>query len=174
MNDNEDALTCLKDYISSSEPKVNKDLRSEKPNLDIQNLDNLFEYIVAKTTVYRGLPSRYISDNLDEYQDMGYVSTSKDVTEALRFALEEDPCLLVFKLKERYKVIDVMKHLTDCNNEEEYILPHGQKYQVINKERYSRKETDLSFKEFEAKFQPNENMNCFESLNVFYLQPFTD
>ncbi len=171
MNNNTDALTCLKEYVSDSEPKVNIDLRRGSPNSAVPKLDSFFENCENKTRFFRGLPRRYVFIKGGVYQDLGYVSTSKDVTEALRFALEEDPYLLVFKLTEGDKVIDVMKHLPDYNNEDEYILPHGQKYQVTNKERYSRKKTDISFEIFENRFSPNENMIDFTSLNVIYLEP---
>ena len=145
MYDNKEALKCLREYISASEPKVNKDLSRGNPNSAVQKLDSLFENGENKARFFRGLPSRFVSVNENVYQDLGYISTSKDITCALAFALEEDPTLLVFDLTEEDRTIDVMRYLPDCNNEDEFILQHGLKYRVTKRERFlAEPKTDMS------------------------------
>ena len=139
----------LNSYFES----INEALRSGFTNdfsikYDIQQLDNVFKTIPEKIKpqkdmeVYRGA---YLSDELKNiikgnsktniYTDQGFVSTSKNINVANRFAKGNDKVLLHITIPKGSSVIEDEKlpsYARSKMKEEEVLLPRNSQFKILS------------------------------------------
>ena len=122
-------LENLKNYISQSEPEVNKLLRQGK---DASNLtfDNLFRVGSIPQPLYRILPNNCVHINKDEFTDSAYLSYTEDIDLFIGHVTGDDIACLQFEFAQNYNRIVVNDLLPKFNHEKEIILPKGLTFSV--------------------------------------------
>ena len=120
----------LREYVSSSEPVVNKLLRAHQ---DASNytFDSLFAKAVIPQSLYRLLPNEFVNIEGNSYKDDGYLSFTKSIDKGIdHFSHATILACLEFELPKSFLCIDVCNLLTTYNDEGEFILPRGLTFNV--------------------------------------------
>lgn len=128
----------LRRYVSESAPEVNRLLRSKQ---DASRLlfDDLFEKISVPSSLYRFVSYNHC-ENLHEgdcFEDLAYLSCTTDIDKCIDHVGGKNIACLEFNFHDKVSCVDVRNHLPECNDEGEFILPRGCKYQVVQSVVYS-------------------------------------
>lgn len=118
------AIELLKLYVSESEPRINKQLRTNQADShEVALFDSLFADNAHPEYVYRWLPSCYVKNNDGILTDKAYLSCSSDPSCFIDHIFGKDLTCYMINTCEELKIINVNALLPNYNNEGEYILP---------------------------------------------------
>ena len=133
----ENNIKNLKGYVAQCEPRVNILLRN---GLDASDLtfDQLFQIGFIPKPLYRAMNNKdFIITEEGIFTDKGYLSCTSDIDSFISHVTGDYLACLQFDIPDEFSRIDVHQTLPDYNDEKEFILPRGLKFQVVQKQKFS-------------------------------------
>lgn len=133
---NKKELKNLNNYVSESEPNVNKLLRA---NLTASEyiFDSLFEKGMVPQPLYRLINNEHIHIQDGIFTDKGYLSCTSDFDSFINHIEGEHIACLQFDIPHSFERIDVYSLLPNYNDESEIILPRGLQFSIEQIQTYS-------------------------------------
>lgn len=124
-------LELLKEYITSSEPRLNYELRSGENCEDAVIFDRLFSVGEVPTTLYRFLPDKNMQISEDNiFCDSAYLSCTSDIDKYWGRTNGEKLTCIMIKTHSPMSRVDINSFLPNQNDEGEYILPRNSRLRI--------------------------------------------